>query len=649
MKRMFLVLGLVAATLAGCSSRSAVNAKQEARKAAAKEEAAKKAATKVATAKESPDTSESTSEKQPKTESDQKKSDSTDNQIAVATAALPSDTANGAADAAGPPQLELGFTGDMSPADAQKLANKLNRPGDWNQWGGAPLRNSVVSAKVPTEWEIGEFDADTGAWVKEGSKNIKSVALLGSQTYGNVVVANGNVFVGTNNGAAYLKRYPADIDLGVLVCFDENNLSFLWQDNSEKLHTGRVHDWPLMGICSSPLVEGDRLYYVTSRGEVKCLDTKGFIDGDNDGPFKQEKVTEKDEADVIWVLDMMSALEVSQHNMANCSITSAGDYLFVLTSNGVDDAHINLPSPNAPSFIAVDKRNGKVLWTDNSPGPNVLHGQWSSPAYAVIGDVPQVIMPGGDGWLYGFDARGENGKSKLLWKFDCNPKESKYTLGGRADRNHLIATPVIYNNRVFVGVGEDPEHGEGVGHLWCVDPTKRGDVSPELVYNTSDPEKPIAHKRNQALVKSDGDFSRPNPNSAAIWHYANHDKNGDGKFDFEETMHRTCGTVAIKDDLVVIADFSGLVHCLDANTGKPHWTHDMLAASWGSPLIAGDHAYIGDEDGDVSIIKLGKELDVAGEINMGSAVYSTPIVANGVLYITSKSYLFAISDTAATE
>lgn len=648
MKRMLLVLGLVAATAVGCSSRSAVNVKQEARKeAAAKDAATKEAATKGAAATKEADAK--TAEKPPTASTNAKTTDTSDDQVAVATTALPSDAADDTADAAGPPQLELGYKGDMSPADAQKLANKLNRPGDWNQWGGAPLRNSVVNAKVPTEWEIGEFDADTGAWVKEGSKNIKWVALLGSQTYGNVVVANGKVSVGTNNGAAYLKRFPADIDLGVLACFDEGEGRFLWQDNSEKLHTGRVHDWPLMGICSSPLVEGDRLYYVTSRGEVKCLDTEGFTDDENDGPFTKEQVTEKDEADVIWVLDMMSALGVSQHNMANCSITSAGDYLFVLTSNGVDDAHINLPSPNAPSFIAVDKRNGKVLWTDNSPGPNVLHGQWSSPAYAVIGDVPQVIMPGGDGWLYGFDARGEGGKSKLLWKFDCNPKESKYTLGGRADRNHLIATPVIYNNRVFVGVGEDPEHGDGVGHLWCVDPTKRGDVSPELVYNTNNPETPIPHKRNQALVKSEGDFSRPNPNSAAVWHYANNDKNGDGKFDFEETMHRTCGTVAIKDDLVVIADFSGLVHCLDANTGKPHWTHDMLAASWGSPLIAGEHVYIGDEDGDVSIIKLAKELDVVGEINMGSAVYSTPIVSNGVLYITSKSYLFAIGDTATVD
>jgi outer membrane protein assembly factor BamB len=562
-------------------------------------------------------------------------------------------------------KLDLSVTGKTTPADAQKVANAKNQPGDWNQWGGSSLRNNVVAAKAPTEWEVGEFDSDTGEWNKQSSKNILWAVPLGSQTYGNTSVANGKVYVGTNNGAAYLRRYPAEVDLGVLLCFDAKDGKFLWQDSSEKLHTGRVHDWPLMGICSSPLIEGDRVYYVTSRGEVKCLDAEGFHDGENDGSVKSEKEDglkktpnaewdEKSEADVVWVLDMMEELGVSQHNMANCSIAAAGDYLFVLTSNGVDDAHERLPSPFAASFIAVDKRTGRVSWSDNSPGPNVLHGQWSSPAYAVIDEVPQVLFAGGDGWLYSFDARGENGKSKLLWKFDCNPKESKYTLGGRADRNHLIATPVIYNNLVYIGVGEDPEHGEGVGHLWCIDPTKRGDVSPELVFNTADPGKQVPHKREQAMVKQDGDFTRPNPNSAAVWHYAKNDKNGDGKFEFDETMHRTCGTVAIKDDLVFVADFSGLVHCVDAKTGKPYWTHDMLAAAWGSPLIAGDCLYIGDEDGEVTILRVAKEEEVVSKdangdpagISMGNAVYSTPILANNVLYITNKSYLFAISDKA---
>ena len=334
--------------------------------------------------------------------------------------------------------------------------------------------------------------------------------------------------------------------------------------------------------------------------------------------------------------------------MANSAVAIAGDWLFLMTSNGVDDAHERLPSPLAASFIAVDKRNGKVLWSDNTPGYNVLHGQWSSPACATIDGVPQVIFGGGDGWLYGFDARGENGKSKLLWKFDCNPKESVYKLTG-ATRNHIIGTPVIHDNKVFIGVGEDPEHGEGVGHLWCVDPTKRGDVSPDLVFNSKDLSKPIEHKRNQAMVEKDGDLKRPNPDSAAVWHYSTVDANGDGKLIFEETMHRTMGTVAIKDDILVVADFSGLVHCLDAKTGKPYWTHDMLAACWSSPLIAGEHIYISDEDGEVTIMKLSKEKEEVAAINMGNSVYSTPIVANGVLYISNKSYLFAIGGEKTAE
>jgi outer membrane protein assembly factor BamB len=555
------------------------------------------------------------------------------------------------------PKLSLEFTGTTTPADGQKIANAQNQPGNWNQWGGSPLRNNVVATKVPTKWEPGEFDDETGAWKKENAQNIKWVANMGSHTYGNVVVANGKIFVGTNNGAGYLKRYPPEVDLGVLLCLDEKDGSLLWQDSSEKLtRTGRVNDWPHMGVCSSPLVEGDRVYYVTNRGEVKCVDAEGFRDGENDGPVVNEKELaqkntpdgewdEAHEGDTIWVLDMMRELEVSQHNMSNCAITAAGDYLFCMTSNGVDDAHINLPSPNAASFIALDKRTGKVLWTDNSPGPNVLHGQWSSPAYAVFDGEPQVIFAGGDGWLYSFDPRGENGKSKLLWKFDCNPKESAYKLTG-ATRNHIIGTPVIYDNKVYVAVGEDPEHGEGVGHLWCVATDKRGDVSPELVFNTADPEKPIPHKRNQAMVKKDGDFARANPNSAAVWHYSTVDKNENGKLEFEEILHRSMGTVAIKDDLLFLSDFNGLVHCVDAKTGKPHWTYDMLSVAWGSPLIAGEHVYFGDEDGEVTVFKLSKELEMVSSIRMGSSVYSMPVVANGVLYISNESYLFAIGEPA---
>lgn len=549
------------------------------------------------------------------------------------------------------------------------------KPLDWPQWGGWSHRNNTPQGEnIPTVWSV------------QDGENILWSAPLGSQTYGNPVVANGKAYVGTNNHHGYLPRYPAAVDLGVLVCFDAETGEFIWQHSSPKLATGRVHDWPDQGICCAPYVDGERLWFVSSRGEVLCLDTEGFTDGENDG-VNVEPSEAKNEADVIWSYDMMGRSGVSQHNMCSCSVLVVGDTLFVNTSNGVDESHINIPSPDAPTFIAMNKNDGTVLWTDKSPGLNILHGQWSSPSYCEVGGRAQVLCPGGDGYLYSFSPEGDgNGNAKLLWKFDCNPKESRWVLGGRGTRNNLIGTPVTYNDRVYIAVGQDPEHGEGTGHLWCIDPTGDGDVSVTKAVDADG--EPVPHRRlivveadlpkneqsgreelagfyfdnlidedardegkkQLASLKTEGGESIVyNENSRAVWHYGVRDQNDDGEIDYEEEMHRSCGTVAIKNDLLYIADFSGIFHCLDASTGVPHYTYDMFTGSWGSPLIVEDHVYIGNEDGGVLVFDLAADAGEPLEENdMRNSVFSTPIVANNTLYIANKSTLFAIREGAQT-
>ncbi len=526
---------------------------------------------------------------------------------------------------------------------ALALPAQCSHGADWPQWGGSPARNNTPDGKdIPIEWNVGKFDRKTGGWLGESARNIRWVARLGSQSYGSPVISGGRVFCATNNGAGHLRRYPADVDLGCLLCFRQTDGRFGWQLSREKLQAGRSVDWPDQGICCSPLVEGNRLWVVTNRGEVACLDTDGFYDGRNNGPYQSEASTARDEADVVWYFDMMRQLGVVQHNMASCSVTAAGDLLLVCTSNGRDDVADEIPAPEAPSFIALDKTSGKLIWADNSPGRNVLHGQWASPAFAALGGLPQAIFPGGDGWLYSFLAQpSEGGKPKLLWKFDCNPKESKWVPGGRGQRNNIIATPVVHGGLVYIATGQDPEYGEGQGHLWCIDPTKRGDVSPELVFDREG--KPVSPRRIQAVDKDAGEVVKPNANSAAVWHYASHDANADGQLDFVETMHRTLGMAAIKDNLLVIADLAGLVHCLEAKTGKVHWTYDMLAAVWGSPLVVDGKIYLGDEDGDLVVFELSPKLKLLATNDMGSSVYSTPVVADGVLYISTRDQLIAIS------
>jgi len=513
-------------------------------------------------------------------------------------------------------------------------------PHAWPQWGGSPARNNVAEAKgLPTRWDIGKIDNRSGQWQGSPDKQIRWVAKLGSESYGTPIVAGGKVFCAANN-AGYLARYPAKADLGCLVCFSASDGRFLWQLAREKLSAGRSVDWPQQGICSTPLVQGDRLWIVTNRAEVLCLDTEGFEDDENDGPVTDEPRADRGEADIVWSFDMMRELGIVQRYMCSCSPPAAGDLVLVGTANGVD-LDDRIPAPKAPSFIALDKRTGKLVWADASPGQNILEGQWSSPASAVLGGSPQAIFAGGDGWLYGFQAdRVEGGRPLRLWAFDCNPKDAVWEGGGGGRRNQIIATPVVADGRVFIGTGQDPEAGEGPGDLWCVDPAKRGDVSPELVLDSSG--KPVPPRRLQAVDADAGDRVAPNPSSAAVWHYTGQDSNGDGKLDFPEVMHRTLGSPAVKDGLLVIGDFAGLIHCLEARTGKRLWAHDAMAAVWGSPLVADGKVYLGTEDGDMLVFEFGRQFKLLAKNDMGGSVYGTPVVVDNVLYISTRSHLFAI-------
>lgn len=508
-----------------------------------------------------------------------------------------------------------GLALSAGPAASGEKANAQGAASGVVMFGGTPARNMVnTTAKdVPTEWDV------------KSGKNIKWTAKLGSRAYAGPIVADGKVFVGTNNETPRNRRdtkggFP--IDMGNLMCFRESDGGFLWQSANDKLSSGRTNDWPREGLCSTPAIEGKRLYFVTNRGQLLCARTDGLLDGKNEG-VTDEKYHDKTDADLIWRLDMIVDLNVYPHNMSSCSPLLVGDELFVITGNGVDEGHINIPSPSAPSFIAVDKNTGKVLWSSNAPGRNIMHGQWASPTYTESGGRPQVIFPGGDGWLRSYAPK----TGELLWSFDCNPKDSKYDLGGKGTRSDFIATPVVYEDKIYIGVGQDPEHNEGVGHLWCIDPTKSGDVSPTLVTDAS----------------SSPPKTKPNPNSAAVWHFGGPaPRDVQAKLNKPYYFGRTMSSCAVHDGLCYACDLSGSFWCLDAKTGKDYWMEDLTAGVWGSPYWVDNKVYIGNDDGDVHIFAHGKAKNLIAKIEMGDAIRSTPNVTNGVLYVMTQTHLYAI-------
>jgi outer membrane protein assembly factor BamB len=444
-------------------------------------------------------------------------------------------------------------------------------------------------------------------WDPSTGENVRWVAELGTYSYGGPVVAAGKVFVGTNNARP---RDPSVTDdRGVLMAFRASDGAFLWQATHPKLE--QALDFPLQGVCSTPSVAGDRLYYVSNRGELLALDVEGFLDGDNDGPSTDETARGPADADVVWRLDLRSALGVVPHFMSASTPAILGDLLFVHTSNGVDE-HGGVPAPGAPSFIAVDLRSGSVRWQDSSPGAALVDGQWSSPTVvALAGARAQVLFPGGDGWLYSFAP--ESGE--LLWKHDGGGIVGG-SAPGQQPRNAFVATAVVDGGRVYLAAGRDPEQGSGPGALWCLDATPS--------------------KTTDAAARTRWRF--PPRTSGVV--------GGGGATGRAGTFSRSIATVAVASGIVYAADIDGFVVALDAGSGSELWRHDMLAPVWASPLVVGGRVYVSDTDGEVAVLAAGDRRQVLAEVAMDAPVYRAPAVDGGVLYLMTADRLYALSAAA---
>ena len=486
---------------------------------------------------------------------------------------------------------------------------------DWPVWTGNGAGNLYSPAKgIAASFEPGKFKKGTEEVDMNTTKNVKWVAKLGSSAYGNTTIANGKVYVGTNNESPRDERHIGD--RGILYCLDEATGELQWQLVVPKLKAGKSIDWEYLGICSSPSVEGDRVYVVANSCEILCLDVNGMKDGNQGFQGEAQFMVEegkkplepsKLDADVIWRFDMKE-LDVYPHNIASSSVLIHGDLLFCTTSNGQDWSHENIPSPNAPCIIALNKIDGTLAGEEaEGISKRVFHGNWSSPSKGKVKGKDAVFFGGGDGVLYAFETGFEKDKDgyglfKTHWKYDCVPKEYKKDEEGNLIKypdaegpSEIIATPTYHDGHVYVAVGQDPEHGEGVGVLTC--------------------------------IKAD---------------------TGEKVWDFRD-IQRTISSCAIdpKTGLLITADYTGYVYCLDAKTGKKHWVYDTKAHMWSSPFVVDGKVYIGDEDGDLTVLPLKADFDPKKddpifETNMLVPIYSTPVVANGTLYIGTQTHLYAV-------
>jgi outer membrane protein assembly factor BamB len=504
---------------------------------------------------------------------------------------------------------------------------------DWPQWGGGQQRNMASAEKgLPTTFDPGRKRRDHLGFDPETSKNVQWMVRLGTENYSSPTIARGRVYIGANDEALDDPRFEPTRG-GVLKCLDESSGNLLWQLVVPRLKIDRSKvsqdfDDMNLGICSTATVDEGRVYIVSNRCEVICLDVDGLTDG-NDGPFTEEAKFSVDDddppvqlgardADILWRFDMIRDLPIFPHDAANCSVLVVGDYVYVGTSNGVYDGKVVLPS--APSLIVLNKHTGKLIARDESGiSPQVFHGQWSSPSLGKIGERELFFYGGGDGVCYAFETFLKDPATpalKEVWRFDANPPHYRQREGQPIDYwalargakkdefrgdgtlispNEIIATPVLYEKRLYVTIGQDPLHGRGRGALSCIDPAGTGDIS----------------------------------KSNCLWQYTD--------------LGRSMSTVSIADGLVYVAETWGKIHCLDAKTGEVQWVFDTADEIWSSTLVADGKVYVGTRHG-LTVLAAGRTRKHLAEIKLGSPVWSVPAAANGVLYVASQKNLFAVKD-----
>ncbi len=500
----------------------------------------------------------------------------------------------------------------MSPAGAA----------DQPQWGQRHSRNMVSDETGLPDG----FDPETG-------RNVKWTAALGTSTYSTPVIAGGRVLIGTNNNRPRDPKHQGD--RGVLMCFDEADGSLLWQLVAPKLAEDIYFDWPQAGMCSPPTVEGDRVYMVTNRAEVVCLDLHGLHNG-NDGPFLDEGRYMAPEgqpplepgptdADILWRLDLRAEAGVRPHDSSHSSILIDGPYLYVNTSNGLTSKHDGVDRPEAPSLVVIDKMTGKMVAREREGiSERIFHCAWSSPALGEVDGRRMIFFAGGNSVIYGFEAVRPGGTSpaarqlvdftaagrkprvddrvpslRCVWRFDCDPTAPKdaihqYIRNRQVSPSTIKSMPVFHNDRLYVTVGGDIWWGKREAWLQCISAAGSGDAT----------------------------------DAGLLWSYA--------------LERHTCSTPAVHDGLVYAADLGGKVHCVDAETGEPRWVHDAGHEIWASPLVADGRVYIGTRRGTLWILAAGPELRVLGEVRLDDGIYSTCAAANGTLYVATMSTLYAL-------
>lgn len=388
-----------------------------------------------------------------------------------------------------------------------------------------------------------------------------------------------------------------------MACVRCRDGKLLWHVTHDRLPF-RFNDISTQAIKSKLLVDGERGYYVSNRGELVCVDLQA---PNAKGEHLYPKSAGDDDGRKMWTLDMVKQLGVFKRDAGDvgnpiCSPLVLDGLVYCLTGHGSSEGYVDLLGSksfaNAPSFIAVDKFTGTLAWSSDAPNNAIPYGQWASPVVIRVQEITQVVFPGGDGVLYGFHPVS----GVLEWSLDCNsPQRTTWDSNHRGTRCFFDARPSVVDGTLYAALGQDIETpADFVGPIVAVDL------------------KPIASRKPPVL----------------LWTYEN------------KKLGHASGEVQIADDRLYAISKSGMLLILNANTGEEisQTCFGESCAMFGSPCLFEKRILVPTHS-ELLVYSLEDQPKCLARCEFLETIENSPVVRDGTVYLTTRGHLWALDHT----
>jgi len=352
------------------------------------------------------------------------------------------------------------------------------------------------------------------------------------------------------------------------------------------------------------------------------------------------------------------------------------DRVFVVTAVpvGNDSGTSGRLSKLAFKTLCLDRNDGKLLWEQTAIVATPHQKAHASHGFASASpctDGKHVYAHFGSRGLYCYTMKGE-----LIWSRNFGKMETRLGFGEGS-------SPTIEGDKILV-----PWDQEGQSYLYALDKstgetiwkTARDEPScwatplvvehngaKQIVLNGQTCARAYDLETGKELWRCGGQTERPVASAVATNDLVIVGSGHKGSFmagfrmggrgDIENTEHVAWvldrDTPDIASPLLSSGRIyfhigkSGMLSCVDAATGKPHYTAARIpgvALTYASPIAAGGHVYLTGRSGTTVVIKDSDQLEVVARNSVGETVDATLAPAGDELFIRGENHLFCISE-----